>query len=141
MTWMTPLVHSMSALTTVDAPLSLTPFFVLISNLAPLTVAADLPSIFMTSAAMTLLATTWYVRIAVSFGMSLRRLSTVPAGNLANASSVGAKTVNGPAPLRVSTSFAAVSAAASVLKLPAETAVSIMSCMGFFLTMDEFSVY
>jgi hypothetical protein len=48
-------------------------------------------------------------------------------GNLANASSVGAKTVNGPLPFSVSTKPAAVTAAANVLKLPAETAVSTMS--------------
>ena len=42
--------------------------------------------------------------------------STVPAGSLANAASVGANTVNGPAPFSVSTSPAAVSALASVLE-------------------------
>ena len=61
--------------------------------------------------------------------MSFSKLSTVPAGSLAKASSVGANTVNGPALLRVSIKLAAVSAAARVLKVPAATAVSIMSCM------------
>ena len=51
----------------------------------------------------------------------------MPSGNLANALSVGAKTVNGPSPFRVSIKSAAFKAAASVLKLPAETAVSTMS--------------
>ena len=53
--------------------------------------------------------------------------SSVPAGSLANASSVGANTVNGPAPLSVSTSPAACSAFASVVNEPAPTAVSTMS--------------
>ena len=44
-----------------------------------------------------------------------------------NASSLGANTVNGPGPLRVSIKPAAVNAVASVLKLPAATAVSTMS--------------
>ena len=48
-------------------------------------------------------------------------------GQLANASSVGANTVNGPAPLSVSTSPAASRAFASVLNEPAATAVSTMS--------------
>ena len=51
----------------------------------------------------------------------------MPFGNLANASSVGAKTVNGPAPLRVSTRPAAFTAVTSVLNDPAATAVSTMS--------------
>src|ERR1700722_3457179 len=57
----------------------------------------------------------------------LRRSSMVPGGSLAKAASVGAKTVNGPAPLSVSTSPAALIAATSVLKLPAATAVSTIS--------------
>jgi hypothetical protein len=46
---------------------------------------------------------------------------------LAKASSVGAKTVNGPLPLSVSTRPAACSAVARVLNWPAATAVSTMS--------------
>jgi hypothetical protein len=46
---------------------------------------------------------------------------------LAKASSVGAKTVNGPALFKVGTKPAAVSAAARVLNDPAPTAVSTMS--------------
>jgi hypothetical protein len=59
--------------------------------------------------------------------MSFNRPSTVPLGNFANASSVGAKTVNGPAPFNVSTNFAAVTAATRVLNVPAATAVSTIS--------------
>ena len=53
--------------------------------------------------------------------------STVPFGNLAKASSVGANTVNGPLPFKVSTKPAALTAATRVLKLPAATAVSTIS--------------
>ena len=48
----------------------------------------------------------------------------VPAGNLANASFVGAKTVNGPLLFKVSTNPAAVSALANVLNDPAATAIA-----------------
>ena len=63
----------------------------------------------------------------------LSRSSTVPLGSLAKASSVGAKTVKGPALLRVSTRPAAPRAAARVVKLPAPTAVSTMSFISAFL--------
>ena len=43
-----------------------------------------------TSLAITAPETTWYVRIAFSLGMSFNSASTVPAGSLANAASVGA---------------------------------------------------
>src|SRR5437016_5751539 len=45
----------------------------------------------------------------------LSRVSTVPAGNCANASLVGAKTVNGPLLLSVSTKPAALTAAIRVV--------------------------
>ena len=78
---------------------------------------------------MTRPGTTWYLRIATSFALfsGFKRLSTVPAGSLAKAASVGAKTVNGPGPFSVSTSPAAWSAAARVWNEPAATAVSTMS--------------
>jgi hypothetical protein len=80
-------------------------------------------------------------------GISFNKASTVPAGSLAKAASVGAKTytdtseeynlekkfyehgltVKGPFPFRVGTNPAAVKAAARVLKLPADTAVSTIS--------------
>ena len=46
---------------------------------------------------------------------------------MAKAASVGANTVNGPLPFRVSTRPAAFTAATSVLKDPAEAAVSTIS--------------
>ena len=51
----------------------------------------------------------------------------MPFGSLANASSVGAKTVKGPVPDSVSTRPAAWTAATSVLNDPAPTAVWTMS--------------
>ena len=57
-------------------------------------------------------------------------------GSLAKASSVGAKTVNGPAPFSAGTRPAAVRAAARVLKEPAETAVSTISAM-LTVTLEE----
>ena len=45
--------------------------------------------------------------------------STVPAGSLLNASSDGAKTVNGPTLPSVSASPASVAAVSNVLKVPA----------------------
>src|SRR5690348_16509533 len=58
---------------------------------------------------------------------SLSRLSSVPARRAARAASVGAKAVNGPGALRVSTRPAAVAGWSSVLKEPAAFAVSTMS--------------
>ena len=56
------------------------------------------------------------------------KVAIVPSGNAANASSVGANTVNGPSPFKVSTRPAACTAATNVVKDPAPTAVSTMSC-------------
>ncbi len=51
-------------------------------------------------------------------------VATVPLGNFLNASSVGANTVNGPAPFSVVVRFAAWTAATRVVNLPSATAVS-----------------
>src|SRR5208283_2238375 len=58
-------------------------------------------------------------------------MSTVPAGNLAKASLVGANTVNGPALSRVSTSPAAFTAATSVVWSCELTAFSTMFLVGY----------
>src|SRR5580698_5514166 len=58
-------------------------------------------------------------------------VSTVPAGSLAKASLVGAKTVNGPAPFRVSTRPAAFTAATRVVWSAELTALSMMSLVGY----------
>jgi hypothetical protein len=55
---------------------------------------------------------------------------------LAKASSVGAKTVNGPLPFKASTRSAASNAAVRVLKLFAATVVSTMSLAGFSAQHD-----
>ena len=55
--------------------------------------------------------------------MSANNPSSTPSGNAANASSVGANTVNVPSPESVSTKFAASSAATKVLN-PPSTAIS-----------------
>src|SRR6202035_3623953 len=57
--------------------------------------------------------------------------STVPAGSLAKASSVGAKTVNGPGLLRVSTRPPALTAATRVLLIGELTAFSTMVLLGY----------
>jgi hypothetical protein len=69
---------------------------------------------------------TWYFRTATSLSLfsGLTSLSMVPSGSLANASSVGAVTVDGPSPLSVSTSPAPFTAATGVLTFSAPAAVS-----------------
>ncbi len=53
--------------------------------------------------------------VSVALFSGLTSVSTVPAGSAANASLVGAKTVNGPGLLSVSTRPAALTAATSVV--------------------------
>ena len=60
--------------------------------------------------------TTWYRRMLANSPVgSSKSASTTPAGNAANASSVGANTVNGPAPERSSANSAAITAASKVV--------------------------
>ena len=59
-------------------------------------------------------------------GIVSSREATVPSGNLAKASSVGANTVNGPSPANTESSSAACNAATSVVNLPSSTAISTM---------------
>src|SRR3954465_3350687 len=117
----------MSALVTIAPATETLPPSILTGSSLPLTVLTICPSF--RSVDIALAGTTCAVRIAVSFSLfsGFSSVSTVPAGSLAKASSVGAKTVNGPGPLSVSTSPAACRAAASVLNDPAATAVSTMS--------------
>jgi hypothetical protein len=56
----------------------------------------------------------------------LSRSSIVPFGRAANASSVGAKTVNGPFSFRVSVRFVALRAVRSVVKFPFSSATVTM---------------
>src|SRR5690606_15413646 len=71
--------------------------------------------------------TTWYVSTWVSAALSFSRAFSLSWGILAKASSVGAKTVNGPGPFKVSTSPAACTAVTKVLNDPADLAVSTIS--------------
>ena len=63
--------------------------------------------------------------------MSASNSSSIPSGSAANASSVGANTVNVPSPESVSTNPAASSAATKVLNPPA-TAISAIDCFSSF---------
>src|SRR5471032_1637374 len=76
---------------------------------------------------------TWYVNMLVKVALfsGLTRLSTVPAGRAANASFVGAKTVNGPLLFSVSTRPAAFTAATSVVWSAELTALSTISLLGY----------
>ena len=84
--------------------------------------------IFWTSAAMALAPTTWQVRILVSMSLfsGFSSVSTVPAGRASKAALVGANTVKGPSPCRVSTRPAACTAATSVVWSFEFTAFSTM---------------
>ena len=63
---------------------------------------------------------------SLSMFSGFKRSARVLAGILAKASSLGAKTVNGPSPLRVSTNFAAVTALTRVDRFWFDTAASTM---------------
>ena len=74
------------------------------TRLPPLTVfkVTDPPPslmAFTTAPALKLPATTWYVKILAKVALfsGFNKNSTIPVGNFANASFVGAKTVKGPA--------------------------------------------
>lgn len=123
-TWMTPLEHLMSALTTFEELRKRLPS-VTLSAIFFLFRAVALVSLTACDEA-TLPATTWYVRMSLSFPLfsGLRSISSVPLGSFLNASSEGANTVNGPSPFSASTSPAAFNAATSVGNCFELTAVS-----------------
>ena len=110
-TWITPLLVFTSAMDTV-ASFTITPPSTVNASGWPLTAFADMQSV--TAEAGTSPLTTWYSRISVSAafpsGVS-RAARSMPAS--ANAWSVGAKTVNGPVPCRVSNSSAWITPATS----------------------------
>merc|ERR1719265_1163225 len=129
MMWITPLVHSTSAVVTVAlSTFTVLPSIVMVT-FAPFTVAADIPLV--KSVLITFPLITWYVRIylrpSIARSSSLVTLSAVSAA--AKAASVGAKTVKGPALFIVVTKSAFVSASAKIVN-PAPTAVSTMSWRG-----------
>ena len=129
-TCITPLEASMSAVTTFAELIETVPMSSLTVTSAPLTVATFRSLAPMRSELITLPGITWYVSTAVRVSVSARSCSAVSpraAKALANASSVGANTVNGPSPCKVSTNPAAWTAATRVGNWPAETATSMMS--------------
>lgn len=114
----------MSAITISESSIRTRSPSTVIETASPWTVTAE--SSVTTLAARTSPGTTWYSRMSVSVGMSSSRVSTVPSGKAAKASSVGAKTVNGPSPDSVPTRSAAVTAATKVSKQPSATASATM---------------
>merc|ERR1719229_1589375 len=131
MTWITPLLHDMSAVLTVALPA--------ITVLPSLVTVRVLPSRVVTScaAAKSALTTvlpesTWYFRMSARSSRASNSALVTPklSSRAVKAASVGANTVNGPAPFKASTNPAVWSASASTVKLPALTAVSTMSRTG-----------
>ena len=59
--------------------------------------------------------TTWYSKISASSPVGSSKSSSTNVPSAANAASVGANTVNGPAPERSSSNSAAITAASNVL--------------------------
>ena len=102
MTWITPLDAGTSASTTV-ASLTMTESPTVKERSSPLTAAATSPSV--TAEEGTSPATTWYssMSLRVAFSSSVSNADkSIPAA--AKASSVGAKTVNGPSACSADTS-------------------------------------
>src|SRR6266404_1625807 len=130
MAWITPFDAWMSVLLTM-APLTVTTLSLSPSvNSLPETVFTLSPScILPTAAAERFPGSTWKSRMPFSFSLSFSRDSISAFGSFANAASVGANTVYGPAPLSVLTRSASRRAEASVLKFPAAAAVSMMSLL------------
>src|SRR6185437_3819750 len=85
---------------------------------------------FATFAAVRLPFATWYSKTARSFALSLPSAFNVDRGTLANAASVGAKTVYGPFAWSALASPAFFTSDVSVLNFPAATAVSTMFFVG-----------
>ena len=71
------------------------------------------------------------MEVNVPLFSGLSRVSTVPAGNAANAALVGANTVKGPGLFNVATRPAACTAATSVVWSFELTALSTMSFVGY----------
>ena len=116
MTWMIPFDAITSASMTF-ASLIMTPSPTVKVASSPLTMVAVMPSV--TSAAATDPEYTWYSRMSVKAALPSSLSSaarSIPAA--VNASSVGAKTVNGPSPWRVVSSSACTTAATSAVWIP-----------------------
>merc|ERR1719409_2306474 len=134
MMWTTPLLATLSALITFLRSLE--------SKLGPtrtcpfhFVTCSGLPSTVLTAwngsncADRTCSGRTWYFRMSTSLALfsGFIKLSSVPGGRALNASSVGAKTVNFPAELKVSTKSPATKADTKILK----SAVCSANCTMF----------
>ena len=122
MTCITPFDAITSALTTFASLTITTSAFTVNDRLSPFKAGATIPSV--RSVDRTESETTWYVRMSASAAISSSELKferSTPAA--LNASSVGAKTVNGPAPSSVATKLALASAATRDVWIPVELAI------------------
>merc|ERR1711904_446626 len=130
MTWITPLLHDMSAALTLALPaITVLSSFVTV-NVLPSRVVT--PCVADKSALMTLLPeSTWYFRMSARSSRASNSALVTPklSSRATKAASVGANTVNGPAPFKASTNPAGWSASTRTVKLPALIAVSTMSGM------------
>merc|ERR1712226_819392 len=124
MMWITPLLASISAFVTLALLIITPPEPMNTSTSAPSTVL--IISWSLRSLEWTEPEATWYVRTAWSSLMFLgsNRWSRTSLGSLANASLVGANTVKGPGPERVSTNCPAFKAATRVERSGVATAIS-----------------
>ena len=103
MTWITPLDAITSAEVTFASLTATTPLVTVKDRSSPLSASAVIPSV--TSEAVTSPLTTWYssMSLRVAFSSSVSNADkSIPAA--AKASSVGAKTVNGPSACSADTS-------------------------------------
>merc|ERR1719273_2168177 len=127
MTWMTPLLAMTSAATTLTV---LPPYLTWTPPSSVLTKSMTSPPMvstgpLVTAAAGTLAVTTCLSTITLA--ASGDKLSNVPSGNLAKASSDGAKTVKASAPFNVSTNPRSDTILTKVVKVPDPTATSTTS--------------
>merc|ERR1711953_1258843 len=136
--WMTPLLAEISGMITVafpaeDSTVASIGFNVIVS---PPTVSTEVISSGNSAASITV-GTTCLKRMAVSWSTfsGFNKSSNVSAGILAKASLFGANTVNGPSPLKVSTSPAAFTAATRVESSGEATAASTI--MANLLTFQQ----
>ena len=102
----------MSASVTVAISIITVPASIVTINVSPLSVGTSMPSD--KSVDNTFPECTWCNNTAVNAGISSNNPCKAPSGSASNASSVGAKTVNGPSPLSVSTKSAVSSAVSKV---------------------------
>jgi len=128
MTWIRPLLHDMSAVLTPALPaFTVLPFLVTVKLLPSRVVTSCVAA---KSALVTLLPeSTWYFKMSARSSRASNSALVTPkvSSRAVKAASVGANTVNGPAPFKASTNPAVWSASTSTVKLPSLIAVSTTS--------------